>query len=469
MSAVLESLVETATAIASGNLLSVDVTQQCLDKISTLNPQLNCFTRVRTEKALTEAHRADQARRDGHALGPLHGVPIALKDMFYDPPEETASGSTIRAGFRGNVTATIVTRLRNAGAIDLGALHMTEFAMGPTGHNEHLGPCRNPWDPARISGGSSSGAGSALAARLCFAAVGSDTAGSIRTPAAACGVMGFKPTYGRIPRSGAMPLAWSLDHIGPLARNARDLARLMEVLSGHDPADTTSSRRAVPTYETSLKQELFGRRIGVPAQYFLEDLEPSVADLMTSALETLRSAGATLVTVHLPKTGDLVELTRLVMYAEASAAHAHWLRTRSQDYSSQVATRLTTGAVIPATLYLEALQYRAIAMRRFCEAVFAHCDVLATPTLPIEVPTIEATDVGSNEALWQLLGRLGRCVAPVNYLGLPALAMPIGFSAARLPASLQLIGRPFAEQVLLDTAASYQALTDWHRRRPPLS
>jgi len=463
------TLVATATAIATGELSSVEVTRHHLAKIRALNPKLNCFVRVREDEALEDARRADLARASGQSLGALHGVPIALKDMFYDPAEETSSGSTIRAGFHGERQATILTRLRNAGAVNLGALHMTEFAMGPTGHNERFGVCHKPWRTDAISGGSSSGSGSAVAARLCFAAVGSDTAGSIRTPAAACGVLGLKPTYGRVPRTGAMPLAWSLDHIGPIARSAADLARLLEILAGHDPGDPTASRRSVPAYERALEAGLRGRRIGIPRRWVMEDVASSVATVTESALNTLQSAGAILVSVEIPDSSNLLELTRLIMYAEASAAHAHWLRGRYADYSPQVATRLTTGVLVPATLYLEALQHRTMALRQFCDMVFAKCDVLATPTLPMEVPSIAATDVGNDGILWHVLGSLGRCVAPFNYLGLPALTMPIGFTAPCLPAGLQIIGRPFAEQTLLNIAAGYQRLTDWHSRRPPVS
>ena len=462
------TLVEAAAALAQGALSSEELTRDCLARAHRLNPALNCFIRIEDEAALAAARRADAARAAGRTLGPLHGVPVAVKDMFDDPGRETSSGSPIRRGFRGAATATALARLEAAGAVVLGALHMSEFALGPTGHNAFYGPCRNPWNPAHIAGGSSSGAGAAVAARLAFGALGSDSGGSIRLPAAANGILGLKPTYGRVPRSGAMPLSWSIDHIGPLARSAADLARLLGVVAGHDPRDPSASRRPVPDYAAGLGSGVAGLTLGVPRGVFRDGVAAEVERALEAALATLEAAGARRVAVTVPGAEHLAELGRVILYSEAAALHGHWLRTRPEDYSPQVRARLATGLAIPAAAYAEALQLRAPLLRRFCDAVFAACDVLVTPALAIEVPTLAATDVGSGASMWSTIAQLVRCLAPFNYLGVPALSVPVGFTANGLPVALQLVGRPFAEATLLGVAAAYQRLTGWHERLPPL-
>ncbi len=462
------TLVETADALARGVLSSVELTRICLERAHRANAVLNCFIRIDDEAALAEARAADAARAAGRSLGPLHGVPLAVKDMFYDPARDTNSGSRIRQGFRATTTATVLARLRSAGAVTLGALNMTEFALGPTGHNAFYGACHNPWNPRYIAGGSSSGAGAAVAARLVAGALGSDTSGSIRLPAAANGVLGLKATYGRVSRAGVMPLSWSIDHVGPLARTARDLARLLGVIAGHDPADPCTSRRPVPDYELAQGGGIAGLALGIPRTFYLDGVAADVRTALDAALAALESAGARLVPVDVPPAEQLTELGRAVVYAEAAALHGHWLRTRPDDYSPQVRVRATTGIAIPAAAYLEALLLRPALLRQFVTTVFGACDVLFTPTLAIPVPTLAETDPGDDAAMWVTIAQLVRCTAPFNYLGVPALAVPAGFTDNGLPASFQLVGRPFAEARLLRVAAAYQAVTDWHERAPPI-
>jgi len=452
------TLEEAALAVSQGRVSSVELVRQTIGRIEQLNPRLNCFLRVDADIALEEARRADDARSRGLPLGPLHGVPIALKDMFYDPVRQTTSGSRLRAGFVAHSTATVVSRLRRAGAINVGALHMTEFALGPTGHNAHHGPCRNAWNPDYISGGSSSGSGTAVAAGLVFGALGSDTGGSVRVPAAANGVLGLKPTYGRVPRTAMMNLSWSTDHVGPIARNARDLALIYAAIAGHDPLDATSSHRPVGNPTDELSRGVQGLRIGIPTHYYFEAVDADVNVRLQSALADLATAGAILVPVSVPEPAALADLSRMIVYAEAAALHGAWLRTRADEYSPQVRARILTGLALPAPLYLEALQLRAGLLRRFVEQVFSECDVMATPTLAPRVPTIEETDVGAGASMWQLLARLVRCTAPFNYLGVPALAVPTGPDANGLPTSLQLVARPFAENRLLTVAAALESV-----------
>jgi aspartyl-tRNA(Asn)/glutamyl-tRNA(Gln) amidotransferase subunit A len=463
------TLVGAADALARGEVSSVELTRAMLDRVRRLNPALNCYIHVEDELALAEAAAADAARAAGRTFGPLHGVPLAAKDMFYDPQRVVSCGSRVRADFRPTETATVLARLRAAGAVNLGATNMTEFALGPTGHNAWYGACRNPWNVAHVAGGSSSGSGAAVAARLAFGALGSDTGGSVRLPAAANGVLGLKATYARVSRAGVMPLSSSMDHVGPFARTARDCARLLNVIAGHDPADPTSSRRAVPDYEAAIEQDVAGLRIGVPRNHFYDGATADVRAALDAALREFESAGMRIVELEVEHAEHMTELSRAVVYSEAAALHGHWLRTRGEDYSPQVRARATTGIAIPAASYLEALQLRPRLLRRYVEQVHSRCDVLFTPTLPIPVPTIAETDVGGSSAMWETIAKMVPCTAPFNYLGVPALSVPAGFTSNGLPASFQLVARPFAEGLLLRVAAAYQARTDWHERMPSLA
>jgi aspartyl-tRNA(Asn)/glutamyl-tRNA(Gln) amidotransferase subunit A len=463
------TLTGAADAIARGEISSVELTRALLERAHRLNGAVNCFIRIDDELALAEAAAADAARAKGATLGLLHGVPIATKDMYYDPKRETSCGSRVRAGFRANTTATTLARAQAAGAVNLGSLNMTEFALGPTGHNAWYGHCHNPWNLAHVAGGSSSGSGAAVAARIVYGALGSDTGGSVRLPAACNGVLGMKATYARISRAGAMPLSPSMDHLGPFARTARDCARLMKVIAGYDPADPTSSRRAVPDYEAQIEQDVTGLRVGVARNHFFDAATPDVRAALDAALRALEGAGMRVVEVDVEHAEHLTELSRAVVYSEAAALHGHWLRTRPNDYSPQVRARASTGIAIPAASYLEALQLRPILVRRYVEQVHSKCDVLFTPTLPIPVPTLAETDVGGSSSMWETIAKMVPCTAPFNYLGVPALSVHAGFTANGLPASFQLVGRPFAEGLLLRVAGAYQAVTDWHERVPSVA
>jgi aspartyl-tRNA(Asn)/glutamyl-tRNA(Gln) amidotransferase subunit A len=462
----LETLVGAAGAIKRGDVSSVELTKACLERAHRLNQVLNCFIKIDDEAALRDARRCDAARASGSPVGPLHGVPLASKDIFYDPERVTSCGARIRADFRGTRKATVLRRLAAAGAVSMGELNMSEFALGPTGHNLFYGACRNPWNPAHICGGSSSGSGAAVAARVVFGALGSDTGGSIRLPAAANGVLGLKPTYGRVSRAGGMPLSWSSDHFGPLARTAADLARLLSVIAGPDEADRSASTRAVPNYEAGLAGGIVGLRLGVPSNYYFEEVDPTVCRVLEEAIEVLLALGARRIDLEVPAPHHLTELSRTIVYSEAAALHGHWLRTRSGEYSPQVRARAATGVAIPAAAYLEALLLRPRLLRQFVEQVYAVCDVLVTPTLPGPIPTIEDTDVGAAPAMWKVISGLVRCTTPFNYLGLPALSVPVGFTPAGLPVGLQLVARPFAEALLLRVADAYQSRTEWHARAP---
>lgn len=460
-------LCELAAAIRDGRVTSRAAVEACLERITRWQPAVNAFATVSADAALAAADRADAALARRDPVGPLHGVPLAHKDMFYRPGRRSSLGSRA-APPAGATQSTVLARLDAAGAIELGTLNMSEFALGPTGHNEFLGDCRNPWHPAHVACGSSSGSGAAVGARLAWGSLGSDTGGSVRLPASASGVLGLKPTSGRVSLAGMMPLAPSVDVPGILARTARDVARLLGIVAGHDPLDACSSRRPVPDYEASLGSPIEGLRVGVPSNHFRDEVAPDVGRALDESLEVLARLGASVVPVTVPEPEHLTELSRVLVYGEAAAVHGPWLRQHAADYSPQVRVRAATGLAIPAAAYQQARQLRPRLLRRFVETVFGQCDVLHLPTLGIAVPTLAGSRVGSASAMWDRIALLVRCTAPFNYLGVPALSVPCGFTGDGLPTSFQLVGRPFAEATLLQVAHAFEGATDWSRREPLL-
>ena len=449
-------LVEVAARIRDGRLSSVEATSAALAAARREQPRLNCFIEIDADGALRAAAAADAARARGELLGPLHGVPLAHKDMFDVAGRVVRYGSRVRGEHRPAATATVIARLEAAGAICIGSLNMAEFALGATGHNAAWGDCRNAVDAGYMSGGSSSGSGAAVGARIVAGSLGSDTGGSVRIPAAANGVVGIKPTYGRVPRSGAMRLAPSVDHIGPLARRVVDAARLLAIVAGHDPRDPASSRLPVPDYEAETRRDIAGVRIGVPRNHFYDVATPEIRAAMEASLAALEREGARLVELDVPDVAPMAELSRAIVYAEATALHGAWLRQRPEAYTPQVRVRASTGIGIPSSVYLESLLLRMPLLERFVAAVFSRCDVLHSPTLPIPVPRLEEVDVGGGAALWTTLARLVHNTAPFNYLGLPVVAVPTGRTRNGLPASAQLAGRPFSEALLLRVAAAHE-------------
>jgi aspartyl-tRNA(Asn)/glutamyl-tRNA(Gln) amidotransferase subunit A len=462
------SLVEAADAIRSGRVSSTELTSACLDRIASTRDKLNCFVHLHAEEALSAARTADQELAAGRPRGSLHGVPLAHKDCYYREGRLSTCGSSIRGQHIADSTATVLSRLDAAGALDLGGLHMSEWAFGPTGHNEHFGPCRNPWNPAHISGGSSSGSGASVASRLVFGALGSDVGGSIRLPAAACGVVGLKPTLTRVSRHGAMAMCYSLEHVGPLTPSVRDCARILSVIAGHDPKDSMSSREPVSDYEATLDAGIEGMKIGVPANGFYDQVTDEVQSLLEQSLDVFRDRGADIVEVRVPDLDLLARLGKLVMAAEGAAVHGNQIREHGEQYSDQVRKRIEPGFHVPASRYLEALHLRKHFLSEIMQSVFAHADVLHAPVLSMPVPTIAETDVKGSHEMPEVIGSIIRCTLPISYLGLPALSVPAGFTGNGLPSAFQLIGRPFAEARLLAAGHAYQGATDWHNRVPAL-
>lgn len=459
------SLSEVAQAIAQKRCSSREVTQSCLDRIAQWQPRLNAFMAVEAEAALAAADAADAALARGERRGALHGLPLAHKDMYYDAGRVVTCGSKIRREFVAMTTSTALQRLKEAGTIRLGSLQMAEFAYGPTGHNAHYGPVHNPWAVDHITGGSSSGSGAAVAARLTFAALGSDTGGSIRMPAHFCGVTGLKTTYGRISRAGAMPLSQSLDTVGPLARSAEDCALLLGLMAGEDPEDPTAIAGPVPDYAAATRGSIKGLSIGIPSAFYVDDLDPEVARILDETTAVLKREGADIVQVELPDQRQLSAACQIVLAAEAAAFHKRWLIERPPDYGPQVLMRLQNGLAIPAVLYLEAMRWRGAALSAHLAAV-AGVDAVIAPVAPVAAPTIAESDVGNSPDAESVIQRLTRFTRPINYLGLPSLSIPAGFTRNGLPVGMQLIGRSFDEAMLLRIGAAFQRATDFHDRMP---
>jgi aspartyl-tRNA(Asn)/glutamyl-tRNA(Gln) amidotransferase subunit A len=463
----LMSLTAVAKAIAEKHLSSHEVTRACLHRIAEWQPKLNAFMTIEAETALKAADEADAALAKGRLRGALHGVPLAHKDMYYDAGKVVTCGSLIRRDFVPSTTSTALQRLKDAGQIRLGSLQMVEFAYGPTGHNVHHGAVRNPFATDHITGGSSSGSGSAVAARLTFAALGSDTGGSIRLPAHFCGVTGLKTTYGRISRAGAMPLSQSLDTVGPLARTAEDCALLLGLMAGADPEDPTCSTAAVPDYMAATSGSIKGIKIGVPTAFYVDDLDAEVAKVLDDTIATLKREGAEIITVELPDQRQLTAACQLVLATEAAAYHKRWLIERPQDYGAQVLARLQNGLAIPGVSYLEALRWRGPALAAHVAAT-SRVDAVLAPVAPVPAPTIAESDVGNSSGAEAVIQRLTRFTRPINYLGLPSLSLPAGFTAKGLPVGMQLIGRSFDEAMLVQIGAAFQRATDFHDKVPQL-
>jgi aspartyl-tRNA(Asn)/glutamyl-tRNA(Gln) amidotransferase subunit A len=461
----LMSLVAVANAIAEKRLSSHEVTRACLHRIAQWQPRLNAFMSIESEAALKAADEADARLAKGNRRGVLHGVPLAHKDMYYEAGKVVTCGSKIRRDFVAKTTSTALQRLKDAGSIRLGSLQMAEFAYGPTGHNFHHGAVHNPWVLGHITGGSSSGSGSAVAARLTFAALGSDTGGSIRMPAHFCGVTGLKTTYGRISRAGAMPLSQSLDTVGPLARTVEDCALLLGLMAGTDPEDPTAVDAPVPDYMAATKGSIKGMKIGVPTAFYVDDLDADVARSLDDTIAVLKREGASIVQVELPDQRQLTAACQLVLAVEASAFHKRWLIERPQDYGPQVLMRLQNGLAIPGVSYLEALRWRGPALAAHVAAT-AGVDAVIAPVAPIAAPTIAESDIGNSPDAESVIQRLTRFTRPINYLGLPSLAVPSGFTAKGLPVAMQLIGRSFDEATLLKIGAAFQRATDFHDKVP---
>ncbi|MCX6353652.1 MAG: Asp-tRNA(Asn)/Glu-tRNA(Gln) amidotransferase subunit GatA [Candidatus Aureabacteria bacterium] len=475
---------EAAQLIRKRETSSHDLVRACLDRIRAVDATVGAFVDVYEKDALSEAHAADNRIAEGGAARALEGVPVAVKDNLCVTGRPVTCSSKILKGFIAPYTATVIERLREAGAILIGRTNMDEFAMGSSTETSCYGLTRNPWDTGRVPGGSSGGSVAAVAAREAPASLGSDTGGSIRQPAALCGVAGLKPTYGYVSRYGLVAFASSLDQIGPIARSVRDIAVLLEIIGGHDPRDSTSVKRPAENLVSSLGGKIENLRIGVPKEYFVEGMDPEVKEAIRAALEKMQSAGATIVDVSLPHTEYAVATYYVIATAEASSNLARYdgvqygyraphptdlldmyQRTKSEGFGAEVKRRIMLGTYVLSSgyydaYYLKAQKVRTLLKKDF-EDAFKLCDVIATPASPTA-----AFKVGEKVAdpLQMYLSDI--FTISVNLAGVPAISVPCGFTSNTLPIGLQLIGRHFGEGTLLKVAHAYESMTDWHKKQP---
>lgn len=461
------SLADAARAIRDKKVSSVELTGAAIARARALNDRLNAFVRIDEEAALSLARECDTELTRGSLRGPLHGVPLAHKDMFYRAGQVSTCGSRIRADWRAPATAAVLERLDAAGAIQIGTLNMTEFAYGPTGQNAFLGDARNPWNTEHITGGSSSGSAVSVAARIVYAALGSDTAGSVRLPAALCGVTGMKTTFGRVSRHACMPLSQSLDTIGPLTRTVEDNALMLSVIAGRDPRDPSTLDVPVPDYPAGMGgASVKGLTIGIARGFFDAQVEAPVARLIDAAAATLRELGAQVVDVEMPDLDEVNAAGFLLTWGDVIAVHGDWMRHRPQDYTAQTRGRIEVTLAAGGADYIDAQRARGRLLREFADSVFSRCDAVLAPVLSFPVPKLSDVDVSGGPNMMRILDEITRLMRPVNVLGLPALALPCGFTEGNLPCGMQLIGRPFSEALLYRAGAAYQGATDWHRRAP---
>ena len=457
-----------APLIEGREVSPVEVMESQLDRIAALNPDLNAYVSLYPDAALGAAKVAEAEIAAGHYRGPLHGIPLAVKDLFQVAGMERTCGSKILAEGVANADATSVARLREGGAIMLGLLNLHEFAFGPTGINPIVGTALNPWDTDRVSGGSSSGSGCATSAALAMATLGSDTGGSIRIPAAMCGVVGLKQTYGLASRAGIYPLCESLDHGGPLARTVRDAALVLQAIAGADPADASTAQARVADYTALLGKPLDGLRIGVPRDFYFDRLHPEIEAAIAAALQVLDDLGARVEEVVLPFNREAIQGWNAMAMAEALSVHEGHLADHADDLSPDVNERLRLGEGLSATDFIRARQCQTMA-RTEMAGVLAQTPILAMPTTVIPAVPIDTGTmmVGDREVTgWRVLGQLTRLAC---FTGQPAISIPCGFTEDGLPIGLQLLGSWFEEPLLLQTADAYEQATDWHKRRPPLA
>jgi aspartyl-tRNA(Asn)/glutamyl-tRNA(Gln) amidotransferase subunit A len=454
-----------AAALAERRISAVEATTACLERIAGLDGRLRAFITLDADGALARARVLDDELAAGRRRGPLHGVPLAYKDLCHVRGLPTSCGTRTAEYFTSEVECTAVARLTAAGAVTLGKLNMSELALGPFGDNPHHGDFDNPWTPGHVSGGSSSGSGAAVAAGLAYGALGSDTGGSIRLPAACCGVVGIKPTYGRVSRAGAMPLSWSLDHLGPMAPTVRDAALMLEVVAGRDPHDATSSARPVGALVAALERSPAGLRVALPDNYYLDGVTAEVRAAVETAGRVLDSLGARVHTLRVPDPTILTDVANVLARSESAAIHARIVRDRPHELGAAVRRRLEVGFHVSAHDYLQAGRLRARLAREFVAEVFAETDAVLAPTIPEPPPARDAVTAGSADEVVRRMGRFSRLTRPFNALGLPVVAVPCGMTADGRPLGLQLAGRPFDEATVLRLAHAYEQATDWHRRR----
>jgi len=459
-------VLEIAKAIKEGSTSSAEVVQSFLDRIRRLDPSLHAFVSVDAEGALRQAERADSELRAGRCLGPLHGVPVVYKDVFHIEGLPNTCGTQSLNYFTSATDATVVKRLREAGTITMGKVTLSELAMGLFGLNEVQGTAINPWTPDRVPGGSSSGCAVAVAAGLAPAAIGTDTGGSIRIPAACCGVAGLKPTDGLVGRSGMMPMCYTLDQVGPMAKRVRDLGPLLSIMAGYDAEDVRSVRHDLPDYLSGCA--VSGIRVGVPTLEYFADVSSDISSALAVAFEVMRELGMEVQPVSVPEPQPMINATLTMVRAESAAAHAGRLTDQTDVLQPMLRERLRDGSRITAVAYIDALRVWAAYRKDFVREVFAKVDALVVPCVPEPPPLLR--EVGAHtEEVTRRLARFGKFMRFFNGLGIPVLALPCGFTSDGIPLGMQIAARPFEDNRLLAIGSAYEAATLWSARWPALA
>lgn len=456
-----------AKLLQSRELSSVELVNAYIERVDAVEGTVNAYITVTRDEARVAARAVEEEIRRGQYRGPLHGVPISVKDLFQTKGIRTTSGTEVMAEFVPSEDATVVARLKKAGAVFLGKLGMNELALGATGENPHYGDTVNPWDPKCISGGSSGGSAAATAAGECAAALGSDTGGSVRIPSALCGVVGLKPTYGLVSLRGVTPLCRSLDHVGVMARTVEDCALVLGAIAGYDPEDTTSVDALAPDVAAGLRDGVKSLRIGVPGEHARDVLSSSVRDAVRQAVGVLAGLGASVVEVPASLLSDSVDIALPIMRAESLAAHGELLRAHGSRLDPKVKQRLEAGLTVSAVDYIRAQQARA-ALTRGIRNAMHQVDLLALPVCTVVAFERGASEVDVDGRKVSAIDALTRLTRFSNLTGQPALSIPCGFSSDGLPIGIQLVGRPFEEATVLRAAYAYEQATDWHQRHPRL-
>lgn len=462
------SIGELAPLLAKRTISPSELIHDVLDRIEQLNSRLNAYVYFDPATARRDALQAEKEILRGRYKGPLHGIPISLKDNILTAGIPTTAGSRILGNHIPSEDAFIVRRLRKAGAIMIGKVNLSEFAYGTETNNPRFGQTRNPWDTRRIPGGSSGGGAAATAAFLCPASIGTDTGGSIRIPSALCGIVGLKPTFGRVSCQGVIALAPSLDHVGPLTRSVMDAAIVLSAIAGHDPQDELSVRNPVPDYRSQAGEELTGLRVGVPREFFFDILDAEIEAAVRAAGVTLQRLNVHLEEISLPHLPDSETASTHLTYAEATSFHesAGYFPAHASEYAPDVCGRLEEGAHVLATDYLRALAVRRLIRKDFHQAL-TQVDAVLVPTVTTTAPLIDQKNVTIRSHKLSARSALVRLTRPSNLTGLPAITLPCGLTQEGLPIGLQLIGRPFEEATILQLAHGFEAATAWHRQHPP--
>ena len=453
------TIAKIASLIRKRKVSPIELTEFFLDRISRFNPPLNAFITVTAEFARKQARQAEREIAAGKYRGPLHGIPITLKDLFYTAGIRTTAGSKILRKFFPKENAFVVDRLFKAGAILLGKTNLHEFAYGVTSINPHFGAVHNPWDLDRLAGGSSGGSAAAVSAGLCLASLGTDTGGSIRIPSSACGIVGLKPTRGLVSLEGVIPLAFSLDHVGPMCRSVQDAGMMLNALTNETPGTPAVN------YLRDLSNGVRGLRIGLPGRFFFKGIQREVRSKILEACRVFEKMGARIQEVELREIEDTARLVAEITVAEALSFHWNWIRKRPIDYGADVRERLKMNLDQPTVVYLHAQEKRRQITRIFEEAL-EKVDVLLTPTLPVVPPLIAEKEIKFGRTTEPVRGVLLRFTRPGNLTGLPAISLPGGFTSDRIPIGMQIFGRRFDEVTLLRVAYAYEQATPWHRMFP---